>query len=203
MASITHGTHGPDTCTCNICMNTIDIESGTYFTTECNHIFHNKCLMQWIITNNTCPTCRQDIYENRSTVNSNKFVIKYLESKTQILPNDYDKITDRATDIIYVIDNNNDNNDTDNLIIPTNDLKYKWHIYDIDTNTIVVKNTIYTKNHNILIEFMVHKKKNDYFIEIELKYINKQPFKKKLFKTQFKQLKIPKNNVNRNRKCRL
>jgi hypothetical protein len=27
----------------------------------CGHMFHNKCLIQWIITKNTCPICRYNI----------------------------------------------------------------------------------------------------------------------------------------------
>ena len=44
-----------DTNECSICMN--DIESD-WQTTNCNHIFHNKCLSEWLEVNNSCPLCR-------------------------------------------------------------------------------------------------------------------------------------------------
>ena len=44
-----------DTDKCSICMN--DIESD-WQTTNCNHIFHNNCLSEWLEINNSCPLCR-------------------------------------------------------------------------------------------------------------------------------------------------
>lgn len=44
---------------CAICFAT----SQTPFTTKCNHTFCNKCLLQWMLENDSCPMCRFSITE--------------------------------------------------------------------------------------------------------------------------------------------
>eukprot|EP01132_Coremiostelium_polycephalum_P008044 gene8044-9892_t len=47
---------------CVICMNDVEANSSTYgeiMTTPCNHLFHSKCLLQWMEFKMECPTCRQ------------------------------------------------------------------------------------------------------------------------------------------------
>ncbi|KAN0006841.1 hypothetical protein ACTFIU_005033 [Dictyostelium citrinum] len=45
---------------CVICM--CDVEEGQkYMLTECNHLFHEKCLLQWLEFKAQCPTCRSEI----------------------------------------------------------------------------------------------------------------------------------------------
>lgn len=49
---------------CIICLDNImikDIIKDNIMKTQCNHIFHKKCLNTWRIENNTCPTCRGQI----------------------------------------------------------------------------------------------------------------------------------------------
>ena len=193
-------------CECNICMNKIDKNKSDYFTTGCNHTFHNKCLMQWIITNNTCPTCRHDIYDNIANIKSKKvYYIRYISNEKQfILPDDYDKLSERVADAIYVIDNNNsENTGIDNLIIDERNLENRWEIYDIDSLRIVCRSTIYTKKNNIKIEISIKKDGNKYSIEIELKYINKQQPKRtnKQFR-QFKHINHYKKKAKINRNCK-
>ena len=43
---------------CVICLDPIN---GPHVTTPCNHKMHNKCLTQWLLTEDTCPLCRHDI----------------------------------------------------------------------------------------------------------------------------------------------
>lgn len=45
--------------TCTICLEGVEI--GRVI--NCQHIFHEHCLMYWFIKNNeqTCPTCRQKV----------------------------------------------------------------------------------------------------------------------------------------------
>ena len=44
---------------CAICFAT----SHLPFTTKCNHTFCNKCLLQWMLENDSCPMCRYNISE--------------------------------------------------------------------------------------------------------------------------------------------
>jgi hypothetical protein len=43
---------------CSICYDaTID------YTTNCNHDFCNKCITNWLLSNNNCPLCRKEFYD--------------------------------------------------------------------------------------------------------------------------------------------
>ena len=46
---------------CSICLD--EIPTHDKFTSQCNHEFHNSCLINWIITKHTCPLCRAEFYE--------------------------------------------------------------------------------------------------------------------------------------------
>lgn len=45
---------------CSVCTEdyTDDDEAVT---TECNHLFHARCLATWVKTKNTCPICRKSL----------------------------------------------------------------------------------------------------------------------------------------------
>ena len=43
---------------CSICLCHLGKKK---FITECNHKFHYKCILRWILNNDTCPMCRQII----------------------------------------------------------------------------------------------------------------------------------------------
>ena len=42
---------------CSICYDT-----GSDFTTNCEHNFCNECITNWLLTNNSCPICRKEFY---------------------------------------------------------------------------------------------------------------------------------------------
>ncbi len=43
---------------CSICYDaTID------YTTVCKHDFCNKCITNWLLSNNNCPLCREEFYD--------------------------------------------------------------------------------------------------------------------------------------------
>ena len=48
---------------CAICFST----SQSPFTTKCNHTFCNKCLLQWMLENDSCPMCRYNISQATTT----------------------------------------------------------------------------------------------------------------------------------------
>lgn len=41
---------------CVICFELL--RENSVVRTPCNHYFHNNCLLEWVIINNTCPVCR-------------------------------------------------------------------------------------------------------------------------------------------------
>lgn len=47
----------PDQCSCNVCME--DYVAGERVRAmPCLHIFHRKCIDQWLMKNKLCPMCK-------------------------------------------------------------------------------------------------------------------------------------------------
>lgn len=51
---------------CVICNEDV-IRTGYAVSVKCGHVFHGKCLLQWIETNKTCPVCRIEIKQDHIT----------------------------------------------------------------------------------------------------------------------------------------
>ena len=45
---------------CSICLEDFKINESAKLT-ECNHVFHEKCIKEWFISKQTCPMCRSSI----------------------------------------------------------------------------------------------------------------------------------------------
>jgi hypothetical protein len=45
---------------CSICLTELDRFTQRL---DCGHEFHNDCINLWLIKNNTCPMCRENIIE--------------------------------------------------------------------------------------------------------------------------------------------
>ena len=43
---------------CVICMNPVVADGFETMITPCNHVFHARCLEQWLEIKLACPTCR-------------------------------------------------------------------------------------------------------------------------------------------------
>ncbi|CAI2373347.1 unnamed protein product [Moneuplotes crassus] len=51
-----------------------ELESdGACILKRCKHIFHKECMKSWIKLKNTCPVCRDEIYQKRAFEQSNSF----------------------------------------------------------------------------------------------------------------------------------
>ncbi|CAN8308335.1 unnamed protein product [Cochlearia groenlandica] len=51
---------------CSICLDDIscsDTKHGFPTKMECSHVFHSRCLKEWLQRKNTCPLCRCVLYE--------------------------------------------------------------------------------------------------------------------------------------------
>ena len=48
---------------CSICLTEISNEQDTILL-PCGHMFHDKCIVQWLKIHNTCPLCRYEIQSN-------------------------------------------------------------------------------------------------------------------------------------------
>jgi len=52
--------------TCIICRDQMDWKGGCKKLPGCGHAFHKHCLREWMVQQQTCPTCRADIAANEA-----------------------------------------------------------------------------------------------------------------------------------------
>jgi WW domain/Ring finger domain len=52
--------------TCIICRDSMDCLGGCVTLPGCGHAFHKHCLHDWLVQQQTCPTCRSDIAANEA-----------------------------------------------------------------------------------------------------------------------------------------
>eukprot|EP00584_Thalassiosira_punctigera_P014900 CAMPEP_0172555186 /NCGR_PEP_ID=MMETSP1067-20121228/58287_1 /TAXON_ID=265564 ORGANISM="Thalassiosira punctigera, Strain Tpunct2005C2" /NCGR_SAMPLE_ID=MMETSP1067 /ASSEMBLY_ACC=CAM_ASM_000444 /LENGTH=880 /DNA_ID=CAMNT_0013343699 /DNA_START=66 /DNA_END=2708 /DNA_ORIENTATION=+ len=52
--------------TCIICRDQMDLLGGCKKLPGCGHAFHAHCLREWLVQQQTCPTCRADIAANEA-----------------------------------------------------------------------------------------------------------------------------------------
>jgi hypothetical protein len=51
---------------CSICLETMEDSRGNFVKTRtCGHVFHQRCLVQWILQNHSCPLCRRQLFEEK------------------------------------------------------------------------------------------------------------------------------------------
>ena len=43
---------------CVICLD--DIDSKNIYKLDCCHVYHQKCIDEWLLKQNTCPICRKE-----------------------------------------------------------------------------------------------------------------------------------------------
>lgn len=53
--------------TCPVCMETLNHPVRL----ECNHIFCEECISQWLETESTCPICRSAVEKGEEWIHSN------------------------------------------------------------------------------------------------------------------------------------
>lgn len=52
---------------CTICIDAISADEKP-IKFECGHAFHSTCASKWLLFNNTCPYCRNEIYKETHSV---------------------------------------------------------------------------------------------------------------------------------------
>lgn len=59
---------------CSICLDMIRCSELIAYSEECQHIFHESCLLEWLMRCSNCPECRQifliGLEESTKSVNS-------------------------------------------------------------------------------------------------------------------------------------
>jgi len=54
---------------CSICLLVVNFEEKHYL--RCGHIFHQKCISEWLKIKNICPNCKQSSHDNLNLLNDN------------------------------------------------------------------------------------------------------------------------------------
>ena len=99
---------------CPICLDEIDEKEGVY--TECDHLFHIKCLSNWIDQKETCPTCRTNLYK----CDYNSTYCTYTNYRCKVIPKEYRGVITQR-------------NETDGI----------FKIYGYDKEDLILKSMIY------------------------------------------------------------
>ena len=77
---------------CLICQQDINFCHEEISVLNCGHLFHKKCLQQWLETNSTCPECK-------SAVTTNDFVQNIYHSKRENLDFMLDKLCEETENV--------------------------------------------------------------------------------------------------------
>lgn len=64
---------GVEDMSCSICLNEMVVGESVK-KVSCKHLFHQVCLDEWLLINNSCPSCRQKPSSN-NTKESVKFAL--------------------------------------------------------------------------------------------------------------------------------
>lgn len=55
---------------CCVCLELL--QENKISTASCGHIFHSKCMREFLKIDDRCPLCRQTIYNDEIRINRNK-----------------------------------------------------------------------------------------------------------------------------------
>jgi hypothetical protein len=132
---------------CCICIENFK-NGDSMVTTPCGHIMHNKCLTNWLITNNSCPMCRFTLGEDTEF---EQVCHVYDFNFTNDIVTPYDStITESLDDVEEAIKKINETKSYQNIFT-----RFKW----------------VTNNRN-LFYLKIHKRNQIIDIEVELENIS-------------------------------
>jgi|TARA_Y100000389_G_scaffold180930_1_gene196138 hypothetical protein len=141
--------------TCSICLDEIH-ENERYELLRCSHVYHKKCILQWLEKSNTCPECRQ-IIPNIFTIETKNYGFKeknileidYLHLK--VYDRDFDKLKFKILiGNIY------------NVLIMCNKLIVKY--YYGNKNKIKNKNLFFKDQHYSIIFYRLLQNVHEHFL---------------------------------------
>jgi len=68
--------------TCIICRDEMTVETSKRLP-GCGHIFHKSCLREWLVQQQTCPTCRGDISSNEARQKAQDMMNAHIQERQQ------------------------------------------------------------------------------------------------------------------------
>ena len=87
---------------CSICHEDINFSDEEISVLRCGHLFHKRCLQQWLDTDSTCPECR-------SEVTRNNFVMKIFPSVNEDSDLVYKGSSDETKTILKIYEDSQKN----------------------------------------------------------------------------------------------
>ncbi len=116
---------------CNICL--YEIENGKYL--SCGHIFHIKCIKEWIMVNSNCPICKSPIIKENG-INS-----KFYNQQLGINNNNHQMTNEEILQNL-----NLEKKSRENTFIPKKDSDFEKYNYYRKIQNLLDKK--YKKNNN-------------------------------------------------------
>jgi hypothetical protein len=154
---------------CCICIDTFE-KGDNMVTTPCGHVMHNKCLTQWLLTNNNCPMCRFTFGEDTEFEHVNH--IYNVNFTNDIISQYSSTIAESLEEIEEIIKQINETKSYQNIytrfnwVTNNNNLFYlklykRQQIIDIE----IVLENISENFSNIYITFKCIDKQTNYYLE--------------------------------------
>jgi len=161
---------------CCVCLEKIKDIFNTL--TECKHMFHTKCLLEWTQTSNNCPLCRNSLFEKQihnteidmMSNHSNEWDMsmdaREYSTSTQL-------ITRNDNNIIEINNLNVDNLNVDNLNVDNSalDVRSAWRDGDL-----LIENINLSNNNNNISEYDLNSINNLNIISDEQNNFEQGPF---------------------------
>ena len=120
--------------TCSICYDDVTKETGST-QLSCSHLYHPRCIAQWMISHPNCPCCRAEPTEYENMMNLTPSDTCIYEPPEIIRLNYRYQGIDTIMQAIELLHTINDNNESSNEISENNPT-------DISTNAIYIPNDI-------------------------------------------------------------
>lgn len=75
--------------TCSICLDKFT-EGEDVIISECSHVFHRECVLEWLQKKDGCPMCRQSMWDEDEYKKIEDAVIEEMQATNEINANGYD-----------------------------------------------------------------------------------------------------------------
>jgi len=89
--------------TCIICRDGMDARGGCKKLPGCGHCFHGHCLREWLVQQQSCPTCRGDIQANEARARAEQAAQQRDAERAADATEDMDLSDDAGPGIIEVV----------------------------------------------------------------------------------------------------
>jgi hypothetical protein len=86
---------------CTICLENIDLKTKKNRILSCKHVFHNNCIYEWSVIENSCPICRK-VFD--FDTNNQKDFLDWMDLKFENFNEKYSNSKQQLIKFIEIID---------------------------------------------------------------------------------------------------